>query len=258
MNNLTVQSQSNWGKVVDITDPNKSGRIRVAVNGVYDTLPIDVIPWSLPRYQNRHTHDLPELDSIVNVMFMNDDMLYPMWWQKRGETDYHQLSEDDYESAIVFANKLLSKFNDDGHIRIEYTKTDGYQIHLTKSDKTSTMSIRADGSVFIKNGVSGHILHMSDKSMSLGSETESAEPGVLGDTNHAALNKLNDFTEQVTSVLQTGLQNLSTVAGGSPYTMSLKAPLSALKRTLKATVDKWHSDNSEFFKKTTSNIVTLD
>lgn len=248
-----------WGKVVDISDDTKSGRIRVAVNSVYQELPVDVIPWALPRYQNRHSHNLPELGSNVEIIFFNDDIMYPLWWQSRGEDNYHQLSDDDYESAIVIVDKNLSNFaNDEGHVRIEYTKTGGYAVTLTKDDNTSIISIRADNSVYIKNGKTEQLIHISNDSISLGSETASAEPGVLGDTNVESLNKLNDFVDELSSTINSGLQNMSIAAGGSPYTIHMKPVISALKTQITLTVKKWHSANSKYFEKTKSRIVTLD
>ena len=65
------------GKVEDIEDPSRLGRVRVRVYGVYE-LPIRLedIPWAVPAVPGRR----PAIGEIVPVMFMNDNHYRPIFF----------------------------------------------------------------------------------------------------------------------------------------------------------------------------------
>ena len=79
---------SRWlGKVVDIDDPKKEGRVRVQVFGKFDKLSTEQIPWARPM--NRMTagsatgagfHSVPKKDSIVGIIFDNGNIYEPEYF----------------------------------------------------------------------------------------------------------------------------------------------------------------------------------
>jgi hypothetical protein len=254
---MTNSNNDYWGLVVDVNDPLKSGRIRVAVKSLFDLLDVEQIPWSEAKYYNPRTFDLPKLNQIVSVEFKHDDIHQPVWFERKGVNNF-ELSDDDYASSTVVINKNLADYELDGELIIDHTPTAGLRISLKRADSTSIINIRSDNSVFIQNGKTEHVVHLSDTSISLGSEDASAEPAVLGNKNEEALNKLNDFVSELIDKLSAGLDKLSMVASASPYTMTLATPISALKSQIIETQSNWYAANAEFFPTTKSEIVTLD
>lgn len=246
-----------WGEVVDVNDPTKAGRLRVAVMSVFNELSTDKIPWADCKYDSQRQHDLPPLGRIVRVIFENGDLYRPLWFERRG-SDTSGLSDDDYASGTVIVNKDLSQYGLDGQLLLCHTKTNGIELKLTRNDNTSTVNVRSDNSVFIQNGNTGKVIHISNDSISIGSEDTSAEPGVLGQTNTDALNQINDFIKELCDNLSKGLDQISSVAGGTPYTMSLVAPISKLKSSIELTKTSWYDKNNQFFEKTKSKIITVD
>jgi len=75
------------------------GRLRVQVVGVYDTMPVDMLPWCLPAAPcavQSGERWIPPLGAWVEVNFENDDPEYPKWsggWWKIDE------SADDTKTA---------------------------------------------------------------------------------------------------------------------------------------------------------------
>lgn len=245
-----------WGEVVSISDPKKATRIKVKVVSVFDNIPDESIPWAMPRYIDGSSHDLPALGDIVYVKFMNNDINFPTWYRIRKTTE--NLSDEDYESGIVVTEKDLSKFGLDGSVSIRYTQTEGLVLELTRNDNTSTVIIRNDNSIFMKNDNTGKCIHISNDSLSLGSENASQQPSVVGDDNHEALKKLNNTIKSLSSLMKQQLTLIGTIAGTSPYTRHLKAPIKLYGNQVQQLIDQLHSQNANFFPETLSTISTID
>ena len=65
------------GYVVDNSDPEKLGRVRVALAGLSDNIKKEHLPWYTLRRQadasSNHALSVPRLDSRVAVILTNDD-----------------------------------------------------------------------------------------------------------------------------------------------------------------------------------------
>lgn len=247
-----------WGAVISVDDETKSGRLQISVSGVFDEIAPENIPWAEPLYANVRTHDLPYVGQVVRVLFENDSIYEPRWFEPRGQANGQELSDDDYASGSILLHKDLSLYGLDGLLSIRHTNTEGLILSLTRSDTESIVNIRPDNSIALTNGRSGQVLHMSEDNISIGTETKSAEPATLGTTNEEALNKLNDFIDEFLTKLASGLANVASAASASPYTASLAPPLNIIKTQMDAVKSKWYDANSEHFVKTKSEKVTLD
>lgn len=117
------------GQVVDINDPNKSGRARIRVFGLFDGLDHEDIPWasqisgvSFGR-GGAGTISIPKLGAIVVVQFDGQNY-YKMNYY--GEKDYAQdmLAEiaDSYEGAQVI---MYDTEAEPGPLTLFYTKKKG-------------------------------------------------------------------------------------------------------------------------------------
>lgn len=104
------------GEVVDVEDPTKSGRVRVNVFGVYDGLPVDVLPWAIYADPNMGgisevgSFLVPELGAHVWVFFEGGDHHFPVYWAgapaiKEGTPDLP--SESRQDSSTYPLNKVI-------------------------------------------------------------------------------------------------------------------------------------------------------
>lgn len=248
--------ESYWGEVVDVNDPKKASRVRVRVVTVFDSIPVDVIPWAYPRYIDSQSHDLPAIGDVIQVKFLNDDIMFPTWYRIRKHDD--KLSEDDYKSASVVIEKDLSKYELDGSVSVRYTKSEGLVLELKRDDNMSTIIIRNDNTVFVKNANTGKILHISNESLSIGSETISQQPAVVGNDNQQALEMLNNTIQALANKMKDQLTQLANSASGSPYTRHLAKPFRQYGTAVKSLIDSKHSANHNFFPETKSTFVTID
>lgn len=258
LNNWDLINQSKeiyFGQVVSISDPLKTGKIRVRVIGVYDNIPEEHLPWALPEDYSDDTHSLPPIGSTVFIKFINNDIYYPVWYQIRGKEV--NLDDDDYQSGEILVQKDLSKYQDSGKLIIRYLKSSGLELVLGDNDD-STIIIRKDNTVYLQNGKTGDVIHISDKGISLGSQDESQQSGVLGENNQDSLNDLNDFINAIANTLSTGLTGISTVAASNPYTAPLAAPLNQLKAQVETIKAQYYQPNKSGFAKTLSKKITLD
>ena len=248
--------ESYWGEVVDVVDSKKSSRVRVRVATVFDDIPTDAIPWAIPRYLDNHGHDLPAIGDIVQIKFLNEDVMFPTWYRNRHTTTL--LSDDDYPSAAIVIEKDLSRYDLDGNLGIRWTKSEGLVIELTRHDILSTFIIRNDNSIFMENGKTGQIFHISNESMSMGSETISQQPMVVGNDNKEALHKLNAMVKSLANLTEENMKLIAIVAASSPYTRRLSKPIKSYGEALKSLAESIYSDNESFFPETLSQIGTVD
>jgi hypothetical protein len=251
-----TDKESYWGEVVSVDDPKMASRVRIRVETIYDEIPVESIPWAIPRYADSAAHDLPAIGEIVQVKFLNDDIYFPTWYRIRSTTD--KLSKDDYSSATVITEKDLSKYDLDGKLGLRWTKSEGLVIELLRNDKLSTVIIRNDNSIFMKNGNTEKCIHISNESISFGTETKSQQPSVVGDDTVTALKKLNQEIKDLSKEMNTGLSAIATAATSSPYTAHLTSPIKLYAKKVTSIVDAAFSDNDEWFPEVLSKCSTID
>jgi hypothetical protein len=208
------------GEVIDISDPQKQGRIKVRVRGVYDTLDDSLIPFSLPRFLRHNEHSLPSVGSEVSVIFLNNDSHLPTWYVGGHYDNDYELSDEDYESAEILVHKDLSKYGSEGTLSVRFEDSVGLTISLEKENGASIL-IDSDGTIKIKSG--DRTLHVLNDMISLGQEDSSSEPAVLGDKNESLLNELNEQDNTIVEFLTNFLTQLASVSTPNPYTSPIGA-----------------------------------
>jgi hypothetical protein len=251
-----LDAESYWGEVISTDDPTKASKVKVKIKTIYDELPDEHIPWALPRYLDGHSHDLPAVGDIVQIKFINNDIYYPTWYRIRKQSE--NLSNEDYQSASVLIEKNLDKYNLDGELSVRYTQSEGLLLELTRDGNTSQVIIRNDNTILLKNGNTEKIIHISNESISIGSETKSQQPAVVGNDNHKAFDMVNDTIKSLSKLMDKHLDQLSKIAKSNPYTSLLSPPLKIYKQEVKMEIDKLHKNNADFFPETKSQIATID
>lgn len=140
------------GKVVNNKDPNKHGRCRIRVFGVFDsTVPDGDLPWALPEQNfvgsNVGSFIVPPVGCIVRVRFDNDDIYTPVYTSK--VIDKNNLPSqrfEDYPDTMVFFE------TDDGeYFKVNRKKQTAEYHHASgttiKINKLGEVSIHASKTV---------------------------------------------------------------------------------------------------------------
>ena len=95
------------GIVEDNKDPNRKGRIKVRVQGVFDSIDLEDIPYSSPyRGLAGKSFELPAIGKIVNVLFMNGDLYDPHYIYSENyninlEKKLKQVDEETYLNFVA-------------------------------------------------------------------------------------------------------------------------------------------------------------
>jgi len=101
------------GIVEDISDPDKLGRIKVRVQGIFDEIPVEDIPWARPfKSLDGKSFNLPLIGKLVNVMFFNNNIYEPTYIYSENyninlEDVLKDYSDEEYENfvALLFDHK---------------------------------------------------------------------------------------------------------------------------------------------------------
>jgi len=166
---IELTSDYHIGKVVDNKDPNKIGRVRVRVYGVYsDKIPDSDLPWALPE-QNFSGSLLgsmivPPKDAILNVRFSNGNIYEPIYTSKivnKGKTPSD--ANKSYPDTLIFFeldNGDKFTINRETSETI-YTQSGGNTITMSsggdfeiKQNSGNTFSLSKTGEISLKNNTS--------------------------------------------------------------------------------------------------------
>ena len=216
-----VRDGNYCGKVVDIEDPLKIGRIRVEVFGFFDGLDPELIPWATPlngitggSNTGSGFFSVPKLDTLVDVKFDNGNVYCPQY------SCHQKINEDlkaEIEGSYANAHSIIYDMESQpGPLKIFFTEEKGLMLDYNGSQ----VNIRPDNTVYIEHS-GGKIVHIQENHISIGKENESDEPATLGEKNVDALNALAD---EITN-LANAVQQFATTQGA---VTSAVTPLSAL------------------------------
>jgi hypothetical protein len=270
-------TRTQWlGKVVDVTDSDKEGKIKIQVFGKFDTLDPADIPWAFPVNLSTSggatgsgSISIPKLDSIVAVRFDNGNIYYPEYYT-------HQYITDDLKAEIANSypnvHSLLYDTEIEGAVKLFYTDEKGFNmsyndnlINIIKDNSIilnnknlTTINIKNDDTIeMTANG--GKIIHIQKDKISLGKEGDSDEPAVLGEKNVAALKEISQKLQETCDALNTLCTGMSSVCSSvamfaplaAPF-VQLQADILNIKSFLSSTTD------ATTIPQTRSSSVTLD
>lgn len=240
------------GKVVDNNDPHLGFRLKVSIKSYNSEIAVENMEW----IEQGHTSllnmgHIPNIDEYVIIDVDNGNMSW--YYADLKDKSLIEYLADDYLSSIILSYRELENQGDEGVMAVLWTKTNGFQI--IKRD--SQFQIRDDDSLVMTDG--NFYVHVVDGKLSLGSETESAEPAVLGDKNFESLTALNDQYRDMANLIGNQLVALGTAAGTTMYTTHLSAILTSLGTTLlSAHAATNYTKTKTSLPKTKSNKITLD
>ena len=185
-----VRDGSYVGKVVDIEDPIKIGRVKVEVFGFWEGLDVALIPWATPLQSITAGSDtgggfysVPKLNSIVNVKFDNGNTYCPQYTCIQRISD--ELKEEISASYENAHSVIYDTESQPGPVKIFFTEEKGLMLDYNGSQ----VNIRNDNTIYIEHK-GGKVIHVQDNHISIGKENESDEPATLGEKNVTALDAL--------------------------------------------------------------------
>lgn len=116
------------GIVEDNVDPKKMGRCRIRVFNVFDTIPLEDIPWASPfKDLNGNGANIPERGKILTVVFDSGNIytpeyIYAQHYNVNLKRKLEELTESDYVSfkSLVFDHKTQIYVNDSEGLKIDH------------------------------------------------------------------------------------------------------------------------------------------
>ena len=96
------------GKIIDNNDPDKLGKCKVKVYGIFDDIPNEDIPWASPDFtysgSTQGNFVVPPVNTIVRCYFNNNDIYLPHYTTKAiSETLPDDYDEDYPNNMILFS-----------------------------------------------------------------------------------------------------------------------------------------------------------
>ena len=222
---ILLNCELRMGKVIDVTDPDKQGRIKVEIFGYFDGCNKDDIPWSNILFRGHSGyHRTYKLDEIVYVLINKDNIYeyYHLDISSQNEALKEILNES-YENTEVILCREGEKV-----IQLYFSDAKGF---IQRVGDT-WIKINPDDSVEIVTPWDKRTVHICEKSISLGTETVSAEPGVLGLQNEDALNKILNMFKAIEKA-----------ANSNPYTKPISVALKPLIPPYEQQIPKTKSEN---------------
>lgn len=134
-----LKSKTFIGVVEDNNDPKKIGRCRVRVLNIFDSIPVEDLPWASPwKDLNGNEFILPDKGKVVSIVFDEGNPYKPEYifaehYNINLEKKLQSLSGNDYTSmkALMFDHKTQIYSNDGEGLKIDYKFNN---VNITNSD----------------------------------------------------------------------------------------------------------------------------
>lgn len=95
------------GEVMDNNDPDKFGRCKIKVFGLFDKVDTKDMPWATPDFgfvgSKKGSFIVPPVGCVVRVYFENNDVYFPIYTRKVIDTkNIPKNAGNDYPNTMVF------------------------------------------------------------------------------------------------------------------------------------------------------------
>jgi hypothetical protein len=170
------------GKVIDNNDPERIGRCKIRVYGIYsDLIPDSDIPWAVMDSGfvggTNGSFIVPPIDSLVNVIFQDNDIYNPMYTTKvKSTTNFISDKDEDYPDSMIFfetdtgeyfkinRRTNLSTYRHASGLIIDIDAEGNCTIN-TESSETGNITINTLGNVTLNCGGDSDIISEGDVSI---------------------------------------------------------------------------------------------
>jgi len=209
------------GKVVDNQDPEKKGRCKINVFGVFDNLATEDLPWAYPRLGNIFGQDglsgqisIPKNGAILKVTFDNQDIYCPEYhFHQELAKDVKDQLQSEYDGTHIFC------FDGDVKLKMYYTTTKGLTFELDESK----VNILPDNSIVLEHKGTQSMIELKGGIITINSSSQ---------VNTTAGSSIHDISNEIWT------DGATVKIGHIPqYKAVLGEPLFILLRTLAEIID---------------------
>jgi hypothetical protein len=212
-----------YGEILDAEDPDKDGRCKVMVYGVFDSVEVADLPWATPA--NSHIFaggesggsgniSIPKKGSIVRVHFIEGDIYSPEWI---GLAYINDTLKTEISESYIGSHVLVR--DEDADLKIYYTPKNGFEIWFAGSK----FAINPDKSVTIEHEGTQSIIELQGVDCNISTQ---------GTVNITAPNKIEEVSSKLVlngkSLTQLGPTGNMSAVGAEPLFAFLKAMATAL------------------------------
>jgi hypothetical protein len=151
--------------VLDNVDPNKLGRVKANVYGLFDNITdLAVLPWCVPELESMagDQYIVPEVGQLIRVTFMDGDIYKPIFSQKvktpmlfgdEGATKSRlNIDNDPVNQMVLFENEYSSLQYNKLTSQLVYKNSSGMVIQIAGDDTPGEGGTNAAGALMVKVG----------------------------------------------------------------------------------------------------------
>ena len=161
------RNQTYFGKVVVNDDPERIGRCKIRILGVFDDILDNDLPWAFPAYNTTFAGgeskgfgsiSVPKIDTIVRVKFENGDAYSPVYWSIpiANTAMSGELNESYLNSHVV-------TYDEDEKMKVLYSPSIGLKYHLNGSHLT----INPDKSITIEHDATQSVIELNGSNITI-------------------------------------------------------------------------------------------
>lgn len=218
---MTGEIKILFGEVVDITDPDKKFRCRVAINGFTDQLEVEDLPWYFPFGIKK----LPVVGDNVGVIIFDNIITSGFYTDEVNLTV--SVSDEDYEHYV----ELFDKDIDGNNAKMTFKPSKG--IETTYGN--SSMMVSKD-KLSLSSGASE--VDITDDNIKLGADAN--EHVLLGEKTIDFLSDFIDVVTEVTKEFSATSQEMITwqAACSTPFTVAMTPTVTGLMAAMTALAGK--------------------
>ena len=156
-----------FGKVIINDDPERMGRCKIRVLGVFDELQDNDLPWAFPAYNTTFAGgaskgygsiSVPKLETIVRVRFENGDAYSPVYWSIPVVNDAMKAELDS-----SYLNSHVVTYDVDENMKILYSPSIGLKYHFNGSHVT----INPDKSITIEHDATQSVIELNGSNITI-------------------------------------------------------------------------------------------
>jgi len=257
------------GKVVDNNDPEKEGRCRVMIFGMFESedptydgngnpsgkkkteLPTDAIPWAHPAGRKMFAGgkggfadiSIPKIGTIVQVRFSEGNIYSPEYTTIQNINDVVQ-----GEITDSYLNSHVLAYDVDEDMKVFYTPSKGLEMYLKKSHIT----INPDSSITIEHAETDSIIELVGPNINITANSSvniTANSLIKGEATEVAMNG--------SSVTKLGPAPTYSAILAEPLWIFLKALAGAVDAKLPSTPGVMTAMASSFEQMSTSKNVKV-
>lgn len=180
------------GKVVDNNDPEKLGRCRVKVYGIFDgIIPDGDLPWAMPDFNFvgslKGSFVVPPIGAIVNVYFDMGDIYLPHYTTKAvDKNNLSKLKDKDYPDTMIL-----------------FETDEGDYLTMNRKSRMFTFHHNSGNNIDIERNGNTTILVKGNKDQTVNGDEMHLVKG-----DHTIKNNGREFTEAYIEIFKDGRVNI--------------------------------------------------